>query len=46
MLCENMKHVNLIFVVSMEMVDFKVTELSPCISEYFVSSRVLEDAAH
>lgn len=40
MLCES----NLIFVVSVEMVDFKVTELSLC--EYSVSTRVLEDTAH
>lgn len=41
-LCES----NLIFVVSVEMVDFKVTQLSPCICEYSVSTRVLEDTAH
>lgn len=46
MLCENVKLVNLIFVVSVEMVDVKVTELSPCISEYSVSTRLLEDTAH
>lgn len=46
MLCEKMKLVNLIFVVSVEMVDVKVTEPSPCISEYSVSTRLLEDTAH
>lgn len=44
MLCENTKLVNVIF-VGVEMGNFKVTELSPCISEYSVSTRVLEDTA-
>lgn len=38
-----MELVSLIFVVSVAMVNFNVTELSPCISEYSVSARVLEE---
>lgn len=44
MLCENMKLVHLIC-VSVEIIDFKVTELSPCISEYSVCTRVPADTA-
>ena len=41
-----MKLVNLIFVASVEMVAITVTELSPCIPAYSISTRVLEHIAH
>ena len=44
MLCENMKLANLVF-VSLEMTDFKVTELSPCVSAHSVAATVREDPA-
>lgn len=41
-----MELVNLIFVVSVEMVDFKVTEYSEIEELSSMSTRVLEDTAH
>lgn len=41
-----MKLVNLILVASVEMVTITVTELSPCISAYSLSTRAREHTAH